>query len=233
MKRLFGILITLVLFSVLLSACDSTNSLEALENEKPTCSLNETLNTQDKLGGVEPNGVEVPLLTISTLDDYNEFLSSENLPKNFITYDVLKDIGDFVYLIFLSDGYNGDFTEYMYTVKDSTGYDISVYVEPSIESDVLISNTIIAEKINRTDLRTIGSDESGFYMYNDVKYKYVSGKLLSIAWDMDGLRYTVTGSSMLDNYPYQKNTFMGLILNGDTAKDAFRVLETAVRATQD
>lgn len=233
MKRLFVILITLVLFSMLLSACDSTNSLEAIENEKPTCSLNETLNSQDKLGGVESNGVEVPLLTISTLEDYNEFLSSENLPKNFITYDMLRDVGDYVCLIFLSDGYNGDFTEYMYTVKDSTGYEISVYVEPSIESDVLSSNTIIAEKINRTDLRTNGSVESGIYMYNDVKYKYVSGKLLSIVWDMDGLRYTVTGSSMLDNYPDQKNTFMGLILNGDTAKDAFRVLETAVRAPQD
>lgn len=233
MKRLFVVLIPLVLFSMLLSACDSTNSLEALENEKPTCSLNETLNGQEKLGGVEPNGEEVPLLTISTLEDYNEFLSSENLPKNFITYDMLKDIGDFEYLIFLSDGYNGDFTEYMYTVKDSTGYDISVYVEPSIESDVLNSNTIIAETINRTDLRTIGSAESGIYMYNDLKYKYVSGKLLSIAWDMDGLRYTLTGSSMLDNYPDQNNTFMGLLLNGDTSKDAFRVLGTAVRATQD
>lgn len=233
MKRLFVILIPLVLFSVLLSACDSTNSLEALVNEKTTCSMNETLNNQDNLGGVEPNGVEVPLLTISTLDDYNKFMSSENLPENFITYDMLKDIGDFVYLIFLSDGYNGDFTEYMYTVKDSTGYDISVYVEPSIESDVLNSNTIIAEKINRTDLRTIASAESGIYIYNDVKYKYVSGKLLSIAWDMDGLRCTLTGNSMLDNYPDQNNTFMGLILNGDTSKDAFSVLETAVRSSKD
>ena len=70
-------------------------------------------------------------------------------------------------------------------------------------------------------MRLIAEKNSGIYILNGITYRYVSGELLSIAWNDQNVCFTLCGSSMLSNYPYNDSTFVGKILNSDEALIAF------------
>ena len=59
--------------------------------------------------------------------------------------------------------------------------------------------------------------EKGKYFIDEIKYSYVSGKLLSIEWDSNGVNYIIMGDEYFDNYPLDSSTFISDLLNRDTA----------------
>ena len=167
--------------------------------------------------------VEHSLLTLETINDYNKFINSEKLPSNFVSYDKIDDMGQFVSLVFLSDTQKGDYSSYMYNIVDSTGYEICLYVEVAKDPNELTSSI---SQISSDNMRTLDKSISGVYNNDGYKYQYVSGMLLSISWIDEDISYELCGASMLYDYPQTDNTFVGKVLNLKSAYKTFKEINS-------
>ena len=164
----------------------------------------------------QPEG-DRPSLYIGSENDYVAFLNSTELPSDFVSYDEIDAIGAFSCFIFLSDAYIKDYSEYMYVLIDSEGIEITLYVDH--EKNVWPPKGPVLP--NGTNMRLLSNTDSGAYDFNGLVYEYLSGKLLSISWEIGDIYYTLyVDTPMLSDYPLTESTFVGRMLNSDTALQA-------------
>ena len=214
MKKTIVIIVLLCLCTGI-CACGSDSNLPAESQQILEQKSQET--TGDV---IMPNGGERPLLTIESIEVYQKFLNQSRLPENFVQYEKISQLGNFVNLVFLSDTSAGDFSSYMYSLVDDSDYEISLYVNSNTTADNESTNNIDISSINSNDMRQLSGASSGKYAQGELVYKYVSGKLLSIAWNSEGISYKLCGSSMLSDYPSTSSTVVGQLLNSNNASAA-------------
>ena len=257
MKNKLTIILILCFTCIVLCACNATNevnhnsianneSIQNTETQNDTTQNNVTQNavtqndatqngetqsaqsekdTNDFSGEVDTPIIDVALLTISSKEEYVDFLNSNQLPADFVSHNKISAIGDFKRLVILSDAYNNDYSSYMYTLIDSKGYKATLYVDHK-EEDLNLTNAV--SNVNKTDMRFLSDTNKGFYLYNDIAYNYVSGKLLSIVWEHHDVTYTLCGKMLLFDYPLTDSTFIGKMLNTDTALQVLNEVFTEV-----
>ena len=257
MKNKLTIILILCFTCIVLCACNATNevnhnsianneSIQNTETQNDTSQNNVTQNavtqndatqngetqsaqpekdTNDFSGEVDTPIIDVSLLTISSKEEYVDFLNSNQLPADFVSHDKISAIGDFKGLVILSDAYSNDYSSYMYSLVDSEGFAFSLYVDHK-ERESYLTNAV--SNVNTTDMRALSDDSKGFYVYNDITYKYISGKISSIVWKSQNIIYTLSGDAKFFNYPLTDSTFIGKMLNTDTALQVLNEVFTEV-----
>lgn len=203
------IIVLFLCIALMLCACNK----QKIENENST--PKESLNEKDNSGIIMPSNVERKTLTISSIDQYRELIYSGILPSDFVPYEKLKPLGEFVNLVFLSDAYLNDFSSYMYSLVDSSGSELTLYVETKAPTESVDLN--IVTDVNITNMRSLSSKSTGIFTTNGLDYTYVSGELLSITWVEKGIYFTFCGNMFLSNYPLTDATFAGKMLNANNA----------------
>ena len=192
---------------------DSTEMpTDALTNEESQNVSTETSTDHLLDDIVKPEEGDRPLLTLEFEDAYTEFINSTELPADFVSYDEIAAIGAFRGLVILSDAYTNDYSSYLYTLVDSEGFEISLYVD---HNEKILSTANPVSNVNQTDMRMLSDTSRGVYTSNGLTYKYVSGELLSISWKNQNITYTLcaSGAPMLSDYPLAESTFVGKMLN--------------------
>lgn len=218
-------LLSLLLATILCSACilgceqiepapDAVNETTASDGTDGSYTPNKVhtsgeTDTSDKL---ENPDVDIPLLTIVSYSDYASFLESTDLPDEFVDYDSISLLGEFDRFICLSDARYDDYSSYLYVLNDENYEGLGLYIDHEIEP---FENSNV--DVNSEDMRRIDASESGTYLLSGLEYTYVSGLLLSVSWQIDGVTYTLAGNSMLYDYPLDIATQVGKLLNVDSA----------------
>ena len=226
MKNKITIIALWCILCLILSACninitDKNNQSDSTETNNMTDSSNEEIDSQDiKNKTTEPYDIEIPLLTLESMDMYTEFLNSNEMPDDFVLYDEISDVGDFEILIFLCNAYSHDYSSYLYGLVDSEGFEISLYVEHNTDEFSLETDSII--QVNKTNMSLLTDTSDGDYIHDNIKYTYVSGELFSISWKTQNITYILCkgGYPMFSDYPPTTSTFVGKMLNLDTATQA-------------
>lgn len=215
-KNKLIIILSLCFLCIVLCACNVTDKVEQ--------SNSESLYTDDHQSEtVKPQEGERPLLTFESENEYIEFLGLNVMSDDFVSYDEIDDIGTFKGLVFLSDAYAKDYKSYMYSLVDSEGFEITLYVD---HSDGILPNLDSVSNLNGKNMRLLSNTSSGIYTSNGLNYQYVSGELLSISWETLNINYTLcaSGNHMLSNYPLTQSTFVGKMLNSDTYLQTFNTV---------
>ena len=243
MKKKLIIILLLCSLCLTICACNISAPNEANQNSStPNDALpptenttpNDTEPTDTDQGNlipgeiVKPN-IEYPLLGLSSKEEYTEFLNSVELPDDFVSYDKIDAIGDFDVLIFLSPAYTNNYSSYMYRFVDSEGFAIILYVD---HRDQVLSTESSVSNVNKTNMRLLPDTSKNVCVYvsNNMKYTYISGKLQSISWKTQNITYTLCASGtpgtkmMLSDYPLTTSTFVGKMLNTETAPQALNTV---------
>ena len=190
-----------------------TVTTEEATSEEET--VGETVtSTQDKID--QPSIDDFPLLTIISEEEYTKLLNSVDMPTDFVSYNKIEVIGDFDSVVFLSNAYANDYSSYMYTLVDSEGFEIILYVD---HNDEILPTTSTVSKADNTNMRLLSDMSKGVYVFDNITYKYVSGRLLAISWKAQNVNYTLCmlGKVWLSDYPLVESTFVGKILNANIA----------------
>lgn len=222
--------IIFILMIMMLVFC-SCNTKEALKNtddstlENPQGNTDEIKPNTASSGNLEivmPN-VEIPLPTLETYEEYEDYINSVELPSNFVYYDSLKSIGDFDCLIIMS-GFYGECTRYLYQLVDPYGFDLSLYIDsraPADKPEIVKWETLTY--VDNDDMRTLDRDAKwrGVYSVDGIKYRYLEECLYSIVWEHNGVEYSLCGSDFgLDGYHIRhKDTTVSKLLNTETVKE--------------
>ena len=223
------VLFTLLFVTVFMSSCDNVNAIYQIDSdtihtkiESHTSSNNTQEFTsedeiQDQIINVDP-----VMLNFESKQDYDDYINSHTLPDNFITYDMLKELGEFDAVVFLT---YPEFSQTFYTFIDELGCELNLYVETRVERqtfDTDKENYTLVDNIESIDMRYIENLPEGtsLYYYGDLRYTYISGKLISIMWIYDGIEYTLCGTSGLFNYPNIQTTISGKLMNQEQANSA-------------
>lgn len=235
-KKIFSSLIAIILVLCFTASCSNIKS-ELQNTEKSE-------ETQE----IIVNCSEILSLHIENYDEYEKFIYENKLPENyffydesyektwngngglpnnFVTYDEISHIGAFDSFIYLSNVISGDNSRYMYTLIDENGYNVSITFKLDDDETYATENILINENIN--DFRNLSSEISGSIFIDDVKYTYVKGKLISIKNVYEDMTVTITGASVLSDYPIDgEETFMGRLLDPNEASAAISEFSSSV-----
>ena len=142
--------------------------------------------------------------------------------EGFVTYDMLREIGDFRGFVCFSPWYMDQFDYYMYTFYDKNGDEVCLYVEHrDKDTGMLEGTTIEMEQVKEEpkDLTRISQNEPAKFVYKDIEYRYVQGELISIAWTTEDYGFVVLlEPEQRGNADIEEGTFISALLNKDTAK---------------
>jgi hypothetical protein len=169
---------------------------------------------------------EVETPTFETYEEYLAFINGfEKLPDDFITYDMLKDIGEFEMFIA-----SKSLIEYEYTFKDDNNKRIHMKIEP-LPNKIQSSTVVFSDNI--IDFRKIVSN--GERSYNDITYGYYfDGALSTIRWSIGKklVKLTCSGdSNSFADYPLDgETTFVSQLLSTQTATAAVQSFNQKVEA---
>ena len=232
MKKVITTVLLLLCVALMLCACSSEyTNLETLsttgQNEESEHNNELEIGSQTEQSSetesdtviISPD-VEHLNLTIVTMEEYTKLLNSKVLPANFVPYEAISPLGEFKSLVILL---YGDYSHYMYVLRDASGHELNLYVKAN-ETEVSGSAATPVTKVNSTDMRFLpnnASERLTTFTTGGLVYKYVSGELLSIVWFENGIRFTLCGSMFLSEYPYTTSTVVGKLMN---ANDAAHVL---------
>ena len=197
----------LLCIGLLLAGCAGNATLESTTHSTPTTELLvPTGNYSDAMSIKAGTGFH-------DYDEYKEFIGSNPLPKGFVSYDSLSHFG--VFRGFTCSYFDGRYetNRHYYTVVDSTGLAFAIGVLPDNETPLLSSVTAVPDL---SDMRRLGSNETGVYRYGDVIYQYHSGEIYCIKWQIDDVMLYLRPqhSEMVDGYyPYVETTVFGKLMN--------------------
>lgn len=158
---------------------------------------------------------ERPLLTLDTYDEYLDFIGSAELPAEFVEYEDISYLGEFQSFICLSEARVNDFSSCMYTLFDESQSEFLLYVDIGSQEAIPSESTVTA--VNGNNMRSlVNSTDSGSFVVSGMEYKYLGGKLHTISWFKDNVRYTLFNS--LGDYPENTTTTaVAKLLNLETA----------------
>ena len=205
------ILILCVLLSCLLTACGNTGA-----------SSNATF-----VGDREVPGVY-------SLDEYHEFIKTAHLPSNFIRYECISILGNFLQVIF--DSWE-DYSTAHYLLTDENNYWISLLIRPASKNtyDHPIVSNVSLEECKDMQKLTNGPYDHNFKIYRAGLYYHYGrdGSLMRITWQEGKNIILLSGASLLIDYPMDgKETIVSRLLSIDenVSKAAFEELKAHMKA---
>lgn len=216
------IVVWLLCITVLACSCNGNNSIDI----NPNYTVDQELQNEIDDDVVMPSEIDRPVMTIESFKEYTKLVDSKKLSDSFVTYEKINKLGEFVHLVFLSDTQMNDYSKYMYSLVDASGYEFVLYVD---ENAIEISHNSTGSNISitSTDMRNLDKKASGTVVNNDLVYTYVSGELLSVSWVDNGISYKLCGMPTFSDYPATTSTFVGKLMNSDKAMKSFNsVFET-------
>lgn len=146
---------------------------------------------------------EVPLLTLETYDEYLNFIGNAELPAEFVAYEDISNLGEFQSFVCLSESRINDYSSCMYTLFDESQSEFVLYVDIGSKETIPSASTVTT--IDGSNMRSlVNSTDSGSFVVSGMEYKYVGGKLHTISWFKDNVRYTLFDS--LGDYPENTTT---------------------------
>ena len=175
---------------------------------------------------------DAPTLTIQSIHEYKKFVSENDLPDHFITYEQLSCFGDFEHLVFLeatNDPAHLKYERYDYTFSNSLfesrdeRISLTLYYHTDSKyaqrkGDANVDPGEIIPSFPGTDMRTIPDEQSGVYITDGVEYHYTKGRLRSIEWSDDDYVYVLTGTSLLDTITDKNELVNSFLTAGKTAE---------------
>lgn len=212
MKKIMFVMFLALITSMLLLACGNTNT-----------QMDTTSGTQ---GADSMHFTDYKLFTLEGIEEYNSFL--ETMPEEeFITYDVLKEIGEFEYFVVLSQQIAGDYSRCLYSLIDDAGNKINVYVNRMSEGDYIPEITV-SKVADPTDLRRIDSDKVEHYKANGMIYRYIEGELSAIIWYAGEYEFILNSEPWFSEFPVGEDTFVSKLLSQETAVAAVESIKSKV-----
>lgn len=234
MKKILFVLTVLILAIVLCSAltgcanetADDKQNNNLSNQQKPetqTSGVSNQQKTETNTSSVS-NEIEKPscngdhpLLTLQSEDAYTAFLNTTQLPADFVSYADIRTIGNFKAFVVLTDAYANDYSQYMYTVVDSENVLITLHVDHRDRNEMSATAGLVS-KMNNANMRCLSDAVSGHYLSDDgITYRYISGKLHAVSWDVRNVHYTLCVEHLFADYPLTESTFVGKMLNLDTS----------------
>jgi hypothetical protein len=177
-----------------------------------------------------PSGSEfISYPTFEIYEEYLEYIASvKNLPDDFITYDMPKNIGDFYAFV----GGEGDtFKGYSYLLIAENNKWIFVKIQKLPDR---INSLPIVEPQTINDLRNATPTEGwSEYSHNNITYSYFNGMLAGIEWAIGTKLVTLTvtgGTRNFVDYPLNGETFVSQLLSAQTATAAVQSFNQKVEA---
>ena len=210
-KTLLCIFLSLV---SLLAACTNHSHIQ-VENTQDISTENTPVHS-------EKYEVEYPTLTFETVEEYNTFLKDFTVP-NFVSYTMVEALGKFEVFTFLSNANAGDYSHYMYQLRDAVGFEVTLYVSVGNARETKLE-AVKQKQVDTQNLRKLLDETKGTYTLNGFEYVYVNGELLSIKWQNNDLFFTIYSDSWLSNYPQDITTVVGALLSADTSSAAKETL---------
>lgn len=228
MKKKHVVGIVLICICVAISACSTNGDVDGREDmlqatapssATPVTATPNRAEESFDADDVNLSGGEVPTFTIESYGEYLEFIAHAELPSDFVPYEAIANLGEFKSFVCLSDVRDNDFSSCMYSLFDESQSEFVLYVDIGNQdvSTVPVSNITAVNSNNMRSL--INSTDAGTYIVSGMEYKYIAGKLLSISWSDGNISYTLSGTSMLGDYPENiTTTAVGKMMNVQNAK---------------
>jgi hypothetical protein len=225
---------------------ESPSAPESLPESKPenistpieeSVSLHEELEINPEINesAESPSGGYVPNeFFTKNYSEYLSFIDKKSndgiLPNNFISYEMIKDIGDF-------EMFETWYFPYYYTYRviDGNGMEIFIYVDP-LSNEISTENIILSN--NSDNLRNVtpsNNEKRSVFTINNVSYRYyASGKLYKIGWVVGGKQIELgiaKDYKRLSDYPLDgETTFVSQLLSTQTAAAAVQSFNQKVEA---
>lgn len=180
---------------------------------------------------------------LETLEEYEAELAKNNLPGDYVTYDMVKMVGAFDSLYLgTSSKIGGNFQSIYLNMTDGSGYPVSLQMVRKSAQEYagrIEDYGNYCGEVNSKDLRTTKTNQDGYSVYSlgEVSYIYFCDQLIYITWWYNGRMYYLQSDGFygerLWNYPQDvSNTFLSRMLNVSTAEAAFGELMTSVKQGQ-
>lgn len=165
---------------------------------------------------------ERPLLNLETYEEYLNFIGKAELPAEFVTYEEISHLGEFKSFVCLSEARLNNFSSCMYTLFDESQREFLLYVDIGSQETIPSESTVTA--VNGSNMRSlVNSTDSGSFVVSGIEYKYLGGKLHTISWFKDNVRYKLFDS--LGDYPESTTTTaVAKLLNLETAAGCLGML---------
>lgn len=196
------------------------NTRASVEDVPSTTENLHTENTEGTFNGLQ---TDRPLISIDSVEEYNKFLDEKPSEQKYISYSILREIGEFARITVLSNATIGDYSHYVYELYDASGYTLYLYVKAGQSEDN--EKKVSEENVDPHDFRKLNDKRSGTLSYEGYEYRYVNGELLSIRWENETYSFVLSGEGMLSNYPETSNTILGSLLSIDTISVATIALQ--------
>ena len=211
MKRVISVVsLLMIVFGFL--ACGNTNTQMSTQNETQGTDSVQFANYE--------------LLTLEGMEEYSSFLETMPEDEEFVTYDEIKEIGDFESFVVVSP-YWRDYSHCLYGLRDNAGHKIGVYVNRMSEGEYIPEITV-SHVADQTDLRQIDSDEVEHYKANGMIYTYIEGKLSTIRWYVGEYEFILNSEPWLSELTVGENTFVSKMLSQETAVAAVESINAKV-----
>jgi hypothetical protein len=141
--------------------------------------------------GISGSG-EIRTPTFETYESYLKFIKTADVPDNFVTYEMISSFGEFrSFICAPSYGYD----EYKYGIIDKeSGVELLVYIDDGCEITIPEKAVVISSSdVIANDMRKLPNQEEGIkcFVQSGVQYTYYGGKLSSVEWIDNGIRYTI------------------------------------------
>ena len=240
-KAIF-ILALIVSILFLFASCVASNGADSPVYDLEGTTLQTTASTQTLLSlqtaasteELAKKAVNVPLLTMSTYDEYLSFISSAELPSNFVYFDFIDRFGEFDTLVILSRIESRDYSSYIYGFENGLG--LYVYHNRTMEGEIAKEEgygLTFTSDVNKSDMRIIESGEKKMFLENGFLYTYIQGTLSSIKWQSDGILFVLSGSGNdFEKIPLDSENEASKLFKTETASEVTKKLSEKISATK-
>lgn len=188
---------------ILLSSVVSCDIKEKPENDRQTTveDVKENFETDEQTTGENNDAstegdidisVDPAFAVLTDIDEYREYVSKHEMPKDYIAYEKLSSIGEFSSLTFRASHF-----DYHYELIDKNGFIIVVSVgllqpgEDLVSGDVSGRDVLRPNKLETEKIAFNTECANKIVLCNDIKYNYDSEGILRYISFIAG-RYMIT-----------------------------------------
>ena len=165
--------------------------------------------------------VDEKLIEIYSYDDYEKYVASAVLPRNFVSYADVSELGAFHCFRCPNEELDEN-SIYTYNFVDESGMKLLLYITPIQKGNSTFpQGNLTALDINSANMSTLKKQgASGSYSHEGILYKYMNTHLYSIVWRSGGLEYTLSELRHFSSFCDDKaDTAVGKLLNLSSASE--------------
>ena len=176
---------------------------------------------------------------LKTLEEYEAELARHDLPGDYVTYDMVKMVGDFrhVYLGIFPTLMPENMGSISIDLIDDTGFrfEIATYRGSAKQNSLYEDYPTDYSVSDLHDLRRTQTTREKFWKYKlgQITYIYFDDGLYCIEWEHNGRYYELLGLESAEErfslYPKDTaDTFLDRLLDADTAQEAIGELNASI-----